>query len=137
MERIKLWQNRGVTRIIAELDSADSDVIRPELDRWAGIVERLGRYILSEQRKQESGNWAARAAYWAKTAPESVSITDDLNQLLIELTEIRPGDHVLDLASGTGEPAISIALRVGGAGSVTALDAYPEMLAGRSEGRLK
>ena len=37
---------------------------------------------------------------------------------------------MLDLASGAGEPALSIACRVGDGGSVTATDLVPEMLAG-------
>ncbi len=40
-----------------------------------------------------------------------------------------PGMIVLDLASGTGEPAISLAQRVGTQGSVTALDQSAELLA--------
>ena len=79
---------------------------------------------------QNRGDWATRAAYWAKTAPDTVSTTDDLNQLLIALAEIEPGSRVLDIASGAGDPAISIALKVGAEGSVTALDASAEMLAG-------
>src|SRR5258707_6266449 len=40
---------------------------------------------------------------------------------------------VLDLASGTGEPAISLASRVGSSGHVTALDLSAELLAIASE----
>lgn len=79
---------------------------------------------------QNKTDWAARGAHWAKTAPETVSTTDDLNQLLIALAEIGPGDNVLDIASGAGDPSISIALAVGPEGSVTALDASAEMLVG-------
>ena len=74
--------------------------------------------------------WAERAAFWDRHAPEGRSVTDELNRILIELTGIGSGDDVLDLASGSGEPAISIALSVGTGGSVTALDAHGEMLAG-------
>ena len=79
---------------------------------------------------RNDGDWATRGRYWAKTAPDSVSTTDDLNQLLITLAGIEPGSHVLDIASGAGDPAISIALKVGSEGSVTALDSSAEMLAG-------
>jgi ubiquinone/menaquinone biosynthesis C-methylase UbiE len=81
---------------------------------------------LSEPR-DESG-WAGKSARWAESAPATVSTRDAPNQLLIELAGIRPGDRVLDLASGTGEPAISIALHVGAAGSVMATDATAAML---------
>ena len=86
---------------------------------------------------QNDGDWATRSIYWTKTAPDTVSTTDDLNQLLITLAEIEPGSHVLDIASGAGDPAISIALKVGAEGSVTALDSNPEMLAGARKRAMK
>jgi ubiquinone/menaquinone biosynthesis C-methylase UbiE len=46
----------------------------------------------------------------------------DGTEALVELAGPRPGMKVLDLARGTGEPAISLATRVGRAGQVTALD---------------
>jgi len=85
---------------------------------------------VTAKENQNDTDWATRGAYWAKTAPETVSTTDDLNQLLITLAGIEPGSRVLDIASGAGDPAISIALKVGSEGSVTALDASAEMLAG-------
>ena len=74
--------------------------------------------------------WAERGAYWAATSPEGKSDMDAGNQAIIAAAEIGEGDRVLDLASGAGEPSISIALKVGETGNVTATDANPEMLAG-------
>ncbi len=85
---------------------------------------------MADNENQPGMDWSARGAHWNKTAPDGVSVNDEPNQLLIRLANIQPGDHVLDLASGAGEPAISIALAVGDAGRVTALDANAEMLAG-------
>jgi len=73
-------------------------------------------------------DWDQKAKQWAKVAPKSVSTHDAPNQILIDRAGIGPGDHVLDLASGTGDPAISIALKVGSEGSVTATDASATML---------
>ena len=42
--------------------------------------------------------------------------------------QVAPGMRVLDLASGTGEPAISLAARVGPVGHVNALDLNAELL---------
>lgn len=72
--------------------------------------------------------WEERSAEWKKIAYESVSKDDAPNQMLIDLAGIRAGDTVLDLASGTGEPSISIALHVGDAGRVVASDLTPNML---------
>ncbi len=54
----------------------------------------------------------------AKSAAMGQPVTD----ALVEYAQPAPGMKVLDLASGTGEPAISLASRVGADGHVTALD---------------
>jgi SAM-dependent methyltransferase len=54
----------------------------------------------------------------AKSAAMGQPVTD----ALVEYAQPAPGMQVLDLASGTGEPAISLASRVGAHGHVTALD---------------
>jgi len=52
---------------------------------------------------------------------------------LVEYAKPQPGMRVLDLASGTGEPAISIAALVGSHGHVTALDLSADLLAVATE----
>jgi len=47
---------------------------------------------------------------------------------LVDYAKPTPGMQVLDLASGTGEPAISLAMRVGPRGHVTALDLSADLL---------
>src|SRR6266567_4523407 len=54
----------------------------------------------------------------AKSAAMGQPVTD----ALVEYAQPAPGMRVLDLASGTGEPAISLASRVGANGHVTAFD---------------
>lgn len=49
-------------------------------------------------------------------------------EALVEYAAPQPGMKILDLASGTGEPAISLAMRVGAQGQVTALDLSAELL---------
>jgi SAM-dependent methyltransferase len=77
-----------------------------------------------------SANWIDRARHWAKAAPAGASSTSaaEINRNLIACAQIMAGDHVLDLASGTGEPSITMAQLVGGDGSVTATDATAAML---------
>ncbi len=74
--------------------------------------------------------WAKRSVIWLRVAPEAASPDDAHNQVLMDAAAIQPGHRVLDLGSGTGEPAISVALRVGPAGSVIATDFSPDMLTG-------
>jgi ubiquinone/menaquinone biosynthesis C-methylase UbiE len=54
-------------------------------------------------------------------------------EAIVQAAQVTPGMHVLDLASGTGEPALSLALAVGPVGSVTATDLVPEMLAAAAD----
>jgi ubiquinone/menaquinone biosynthesis C-methylase UbiE len=78
----------------------------------------------------ERAMWAKRSIGWLRTGPKGESPDDTQNQALIAAAGIASGDVVLDLASGGGEPAISIALCVGPAGCVVASDFSPEMLVG-------
>jgi ubiquinone/menaquinone biosynthesis C-methylase UbiE len=54
---------------------------------------------------------------------------EPVNQHLIALAEIQPGYTVVDVATGIGDPALSVARRVGPAGRVIATDQSPAMLA--------
>jgi ubiquinone/menaquinone biosynthesis C-methylase UbiE len=83
-----------------------------------------------EQKRQTRDNWVSRAGNWNDWAGRLEKQQKGLNAPLIEAAEIEPGLDVLDLASGTGEPALTIAGRVGSEGSVTATDLVAEMLAG-------
>lgn len=60
----------------------------------------------------------------AKSAAMGQPVTD----ALVDYARPAPGMRVLDLASGTGEPAISLAARVGAKGHVTALDLSDDLL---------
>jgi ubiquinone/menaquinone biosynthesis C-methylase UbiE len=51
-----------------------------------------------------------------------------VTEAFVEYSRPLPGMKVLDLASGTGEPAISVAERVGPQGSVAAVDQSAELL---------
>ena len=46
----------------------------------------------------------------------------------VDLARVKPGDNVLDVASGTGDLAIELAARVGGGGSVIGSDFSEQML---------
>lgn len=79
---------------------------------------------------QSEAGWGSHyrviaAEKWkAKSAAMGQPVTD----ALVEYAQPTPGMRVLDLASGTGEPAISLALRVGARGHVDALDLSAELL---------
>ena len=61
----------------------------------------------------------------AKSAAMGRAVTD----ALVAYSRPLPGMRVIDLASGTGEPGISLAAHVGPQGSVTAVDQSSDLLA--------
>lgn len=73
-------------------------------------------------------HWKDRSAAWTATAAEGQSTDDGFNRMIIEHAAIAPGDSVLDIGSGTGDPAISIGLALKGSGGVVACDLTPDML---------
>lgn len=75
-------------------------------------------------------NWRIRAKPWNKWAPTLEKMAARFNEPLLDAAGIAPGQAVLDLASGVGEPALTIARRVGPEGRVVATDMVSEMLAG-------
>ena len=54
--------------------------------------------------------------------------TEALTSALLDVADIEPGQRVLDLASGAGEPALTLARRVGPSGHVVATDLSPGWL---------
>jgi SAM-dependent methyltransferase len=63
-----------------------------------------------------------------KWKAKSAAMGRDVTEALVEYARPTPGMKVLDLASGTGEPAISLAARIGSEGRVTALDLSSDLL---------
>ncbi|MGO9865546.1 MAG: class I SAM-dependent methyltransferase [Terriglobales bacterium] len=63
-----------------------------------------------------------------KWRAKSAAIGSSVTEALVEYSRPLPDMRVLDLASGTGEPGISLAQRVGPGGSVTAVDQSAELL---------
>lgn len=72
--------------------------------------------------------WNAVAAGWEKWRETLQKGTAAVTDRLLEMTEVRTGSRVLDLACGVGEPALTAARRVGKSGEVIALDQSPAML---------
>jgi ubiquinone/menaquinone biosynthesis C-methylase UbiE len=72
---------------------------------------------------------SATVAAWSKWAAKQVVQTRAISDAMLARADIRPGMHVLDLACGTGDPAVRIAGLVAPAGRVTACDLSTRMLA--------
>lgn len=81
----------------------------------------------AEIKEREHKTWTFVAPGWRKHDERLVEISRPVSDRMLALCEIAPGQRILDLACGTGEPAISAASRAKG-GDVIALDFVEEML---------
>jgi ubiquinone/menaquinone biosynthesis C-methylase UbiE len=82
-----------------------------------------------EQFKQiQKQAWDTAAEGWKKWWPIFESGAQKLSDRLVELAGIKQGDTVVDLGTGTGEPAVTAAKRVRPAGKVLAIDISAKML---------
>jgi SAM-dependent methyltransferase len=75
-----------------------------------------------EQWQQAADPWHR----WSRTIEDWLG---ESTRVMLDLAEIGTGDRVLDLATGAGEPALTIAERVGPTGYVLATDIAPNILA--------
>ena len=75
-------------------------------------------------------DWAARGRHWDRRSDELAEQAARMNAPLIEAADIAAGQQVCDIATGAGEPALSVAALVGAEGRVFATDLCPEMMLG-------
>ncbi|HEY7462143.1 MAG TPA: methyltransferase domain-containing protein [Gemmatimonadota bacterium] len=79
----------------------------------------------AEQRRA----WSRAAQGWERWWDTVEQAAQGVSDRLVELAAVGPGQRVLDVGTGIGEPALTAARRVGPAGRVVALDQAPMMLA--------
>jgi len=72
--------------------------------------------------------WQDAAPFWKKWYSQLAHQSRRATELIVEGAALSPGLHVLDIASGTGEPSLTVAEAVGPHGHVVATDLVPEML---------
>jgi ubiquinone/menaquinone biosynthesis C-methylase UbiE len=87
-------------------------------------LEADGEKLKREQRDA----WNDAAAGWQKWWPTFERAAQVVSDRLVELAGINPGDRVLDIATGNGEPAVTAARRAGPTGHVVGVDQSPGML---------
>lgn len=84
----------------------------------------------SDDRQGRRQSWDAYATGWDAWFDTIERAARPVSERMVELAGIGPGDRVLDVATGTGEPAVTAARRVGRGGHVTATDVSAAMIAG-------
>jgi ubiquinone/menaquinone biosynthesis C-methylase UbiE len=87
--------------------------------------------------KHSDWNSFARTNASERWRRQSATMGTPLTQLIVAEAKVEPGMAVLDVACGTGEPAISIAMRLNGAGGgVIGVEISPEPLKVAGGGRM-
>jgi ubiquinone/menaquinone biosynthesis C-methylase UbiE len=74
--------------------------------------------------------WSKSAPYWEKHREVIRLMFAPVTQALVEDAEIGSGQTVLDIATGPGEPALSLAALVGPEGKICGIDPIPGMIEG-------
>jgi ubiquinone/menaquinone biosynthesis C-methylase UbiE len=83
----------------------------------------------AEMKARELKAWTAVTAGWRKHDARLVKAFGPVSERMLDKAGVGPGHRVLDIACGTGEPAIPAAERVGPKGHVLATDFVGEMIA--------
>lgn len=73
-------------------------------------------------------NSSEAAEHWQQDVKRRQQDMAEATQLMLEAAGLKPADHVLDIAAGTGDQSLLAARIVGSNGSVLATDISPEML---------
>jgi ubiquinone/menaquinone biosynthesis C-methylase UbiE len=74
--------------------------------------------------------WANSAPFWEKHHAVIRQMFLPVAQALIDDAKIGAGQTVLDVATGPGEPALTVAALIGATGKIFGVDPIPEMIAG-------
>lgn len=89
--------------------------------------------------QEDINRWSSSAPFWEKHREIIRQMFAPITEALVEDGQIGSQHSVLDIASGPGEPALSVAAMVGPEGKVFGVDPVPEIVAAarRAAGRLE
>ena len=92
---------------------------------------------IDQRRTHVHGMWAAVAPSWADYADDVDRRGESMTTRILELAEVRSGQHVLELASGPGGAGLVAAGVVGAEGRVVISDVVAEMVAAAADRALQ
>ncbi len=82
---------------------------------------------IEDIREQQRQIWNEFSSGWQKQDTFVMAWLAPVGAALLDTLELKDGDHVLDVSTGTGEPGLTAAARVG-SGSVVATDVAEDMV---------
>lgn len=91
-------------------------------------MRRPPEFDTNAYKAEQRRDWNAVAPGWQKWWPVLEAGGGEVTRQLLAMAELQPGDRVLDVATGIGEPALSAAIEVGPRGRVVAVDQSSAML---------
>jgi enediyne biosynthesis protein CalE5 len=80
-------------------------------------------------RASERAYWNRATWRWERFEPQLMYALAGVDPALFRALDLRPGQRILDVGCGSGEPALTIAQMVAPRGSVLGIDLSPDMLA--------
>src|ERR671938_2098779 len=102
--------------------------VRADRTRTGGGMESQGIDAV-EFRDRQREQWNSAASGWRKWSELIDRAAGKVTARLVELAQVEPGDRVLDVAAGYGEPSLTAARVAGPDGGVVATDISRQMLA--------
>lgn len=86
------------------------------------MSESRPAFDADKYKRTQHDQWNEDAAAWHRWGPTLQDWFSGVTKMMLDLAQIASGQHVLDIAAGAGEPALSAAERVGPQGYVLATD---------------
>lgn len=86
------------------------------------MTEPQASFDASKYKKAQREQWNKDGAAWRRWNPFLDRWYGEATRQMLDLARIQPGQRILDIAAGAGEPAVSAAQRVGPGGYVLATD---------------
>ncbi len=86
------------------------------------MADQKSPFDAAKYKNAQREQWNKDGAAWRRWTPTLERWYGPLTHRMLDLARIQPGQRVLDVAAGAGEPAVSAADRVGPGGYVLATD---------------
>jgi len=86
------------------------------------VAEQQTSFDAAKYKDAQREQWNKDGAAWRRWNPTLDRWYGEVTRQMLDVAQIQPGQRILDIAAGAGEPAVSAAERVGPSGYVLATD---------------
>jgi SAM-dependent methyltransferase len=86
------------------------------------VAEQQPAFDAAKYKNAQREQWNKDGEAWRRWNPTLDRWYGEVTRQMFDLARIQPGQRILDIAAGAGEPAVSAAVRVGPSGYVLATD---------------